>query len=258
MGKRLTLLGHRIGYSASPAMQAAALKAAGLEDWSYGLCDVDAAALPGAVDGLRAGDFAGANVTIPHKVAVMALLDAIDEGARRVGAVNTIVTAEGRLQGFNTDVAGIAAAARAVGFAGGEVVVLGVGGSARAVAQALPGASVVWVAREPARAAALSPVLAWSDPGWRIRTRDASLVVNATPLGRHGELPIEPANLPAEGAVVDLVYIEGGTALVRAARERGLPAVDGWTVLVEQGAAAFELWTGRPAPREAMRAALPA
>ena len=254
------LLGHGIAYSASPAMQSAAFAAAGLEGWTYELRDVPDAELPEAVAELRNPEVAGANVTIPHKVRVMDLLDAVDAGAREVGAVNTIVH-EGRggwLLGSNTDVDGIRAAAAEVGFEGGDVVVLGAGGSARAVAQALPGAAITYVARDPARAAGLGSVVAWSDPSWPERARAAALLVNATPLGRAGELALEPAALPAAGAVVDLVYAAGGTPLVRAARERGLRVADGWTVLVEQGAAAFERWTGRPAPRTAMRAALPA
>jgi shikimate dehydrogenase len=255
---KVVLLGEGIAYSSSPAIQNAAFAAAGLEDWSYELRDVPSSELGTAVDELRGNTYAGANVTIPHKVAVMDLLDELTDTARGVGAVNTIVRAGRRLAGHNTDVAGIAAAAQKVGFVGGSVLVLGAGGSARAVASALPGADVRWVAREPARAGGLTPVIRWDDPAWREAARSAALLVNATPLGRGGELPVDPADLPVGGAVVDLVYVAGGTALVRAARERGCPAVDGWSVLVEQGAAAFELWTGRPASREAMRAALPA
>jgi shikimate dehydrogenase len=255
---RVVLLGHGIAYSASPAIQAAAFRAAGLDGWSYELADVPPSELAAAVESLRREGAAGANVTIPYKVAVMDLLDEVDARARGVGAVNTIVHTGSRLAGYNTDLDGIAAAAREVGFAGGDVVVLGAGGSARAVAAALPTASVTWVARAPARAAGLAPVLAWEDAAWRRAARGAALLVQATPLGRGGELPVEPEDIPAQGGVIDLVYVAGGTPLVRAARERGRPVADGWTVLVEQGAAAFELWTGRPASREAMRAAQPA
>ena len=257
---RVVLLGHGIAYSASPAMHSAAFAAAGLEGWTYELRDVPETGLAEAVAELRGADFAGANVTIPHKLRAMEMVDALDAAAQAVGAVNTIVH-EGRggwLLGSNTDVVGIAAAAAEAGFEGGDVVVLGAGGSARAVAHALPAARTVYVARDPSRVTGLGEVLAWSDPAWRARSREAALLVNATPLGRAGELPLDAPDLPRAGGVVDLVYAAGGTPLVRLARERGLPVADGWTVLVEQGAAAFERWTGREAPRAAMRAALPA
>jgi shikimate dehydrogenase len=165
-----------------------------------------------------------------------------------------------RLLGSNTDVAGIAAALAEIGLdpAGGSAVVLGAGGSARAAGAAMRGAELTFVARRPASAAGLpGQVLAWDDPHWRRLARKADLLLNATPLGRAQELPLSAHDLPVRGAVVDLVYTDAGTPLVRAARERGLPCADGWTVLLHQGAAAFEAWTGRPAPVQVMRAALP-
>lgn len=238
-------------------MHAAAFAALGLVGWTYELCDVSPEGLAAAVAELREPGSAGANVTVPHKVSVMEHLDAVDPVAREAGAVNTIVRdSGGRLVGTNTDVLGLRALAAGVGFGGGEVVVLGGGGAAHAVGPALPGASITYVAREPARVQGLAPVLRWDGAEWRARARSAALLVNATPMGRAGELPISAGDLPAAGAVADAVYVAGGTPLVRLARERGLPADDGWTMLLEQGAAAFELWTGQKAPREAMRAAL--
>ncbi|MGH7777788.1 MAG: shikimate dehydrogenase family protein, partial [Candidatus Dormibacterales bacterium] len=99
-------------------------------------------------------------------------------------------------------------------------------------------------------------VLAWDGPAWRSRALSADLVVNATPLGRQGPSPLAAADLPTRGAVLDLVYRRGGTDLVREARERGIPAQDGWAVLAAQGAASFEAWTGLRAPLEVMLAAL--
>lgn len=237
-------------------MHAAAFRAAGIEGWTYELRDIPPDELEAAVGELRDEAYAGANVTIPYKVDVIDLLDDVDHVARAAGAVNTIVRREGRLLGYNTDVAGVAAALAAAGYAGGEVVVLGAGGSARAAAVALTGQPVAWVARDLERAHGLEPVYAWDDPAWYGHLDGAALLVNATPLGRRGELPVDPRLLPHDACVVDLVYVEGGTPLVRAARERGLGVADGWTILLEQGAAAFELWTGLAAPREAMRAAL--
>jgi shikimate dehydrogenase len=236
------LLGHRIGYSASPAMQNAAFEATGLADWSYELFDVALEDLPQAVAALRLAGRAGANVTIPHKVAVMPLLDDLDPLAVEVGAVNLIRREQDLLIGDNSDVAGIRAALREVGWTGGRAVVLGRGGSAKAAVVALHGSEVEMVGRDR-----------WERRGELCRSAD--LVVNCTPLGREGETVIRPADLPRK-AVVDLVYARGGTPLVAAARVAGLPAADGWTVLLAQGAASFRAWTGLPAPLDAMREAL--
>jgi shikimate dehydrogenase len=256
---RVVLLGHGISYSASPAMMGAAFRATGLH-WTYDLLDVPAAELPAAVATLRGPAFAGANVTIPHKVAVMPLLDQLDADAAEVGAVNTIRRDPGgRLVGSNTDVAGVRVAMGAVGVEpqGARAVVLGAGGSARAAAIALRGADVTFVARRPEAGAGLpGRVLLWSDPQWTVLARHADLLLNATPLGRRGEMPLRPAQLPPRGAVIDLVYVRGGTPLVRRARQLGLRCADGWSVLLAQGAAAFQAWTSSPAPVDAMRAAL--
>jgi shikimate dehydrogenase len=256
--RRVVLLGSGIAYSASPAMQNAAFRAAGL-DWTYELVDVPAEELPAAVRELRGPGAAGANVTIPHKVAVMPLLDELEGDAGRVGAVNTIRRAGDRLIGSNTDVTGVRVALGAVGVepVGARAVVLGVGGSARAAGVALEGADVTFVARRPEAGAGLpGRVMGWSER-WQALARHADVVVNATPLGRRGEMPMRPAHLPPRGAVIDLVYVEGGTPLVRRARQLGLRCVDGWSVLLAQGAAAFQAWTSLPAPLDAMREALP-
>jgi shikimate dehydrogenase len=98
--------------------------------------------------------------------------------------------------------------------------------------------------------------IGWDDPRLAGLTRSADVLVNATPLGRREEMPLRPAALPQNGAVIDLVYVTGGTPLVRKARSLGLRVADGWEILLEQGAASFELWTGKSAPREAMRQTL--
>lgn len=250
------LLGHHISYSASPAMQNAAFAAAGLEGWSYELLDVAAAGIGAAVEGLRDADVAGANVTIPHKRAAAELVDERDPTAANTGAVNTIVNRAGRLQGLNTDVAGIRAALAELEVLvtpALRVLVLGGGGSARAALAALAGARTVLAMRRPETELPATAV-AWEERAEL--ARDSDLVVNCTPLGRSGEELLSPVDLPAGGAVLDLVYVAGGTSLVREARRRGLRAADGWTVLLEQGAAAFTAWTGLPAPKAAMREAL--
>jgi shikimate dehydrogenase len=238
-------------------MHNAAFQALGL-DWTYELLDVPAEELPAALGRLRAPDVAGANVTIPHKLAVMERLDGLDADAMRAHAVNTIAGLGGRLFGSNTDVSGIRTAIQEVGLEarGGNVVILGGGGSARAAAVALEGAHLTFVSRHPENDDLPGRVIGWSDPGLPGLVRAADLLLNATPLGRREEMPIRPAALPKDGAVVDLVYVTGGTPLVRKARSLGLRTADGWAVLLAQGAVSFEVWTGRKAPLDAMRETL--
>jgi shikimate dehydrogenase len=236
-------------------MQNAAFQALGMDDWSYELLDVPPDGLAAAVEGLRAHDVAGANVTIPHKQAVMDQLDTISPEALRARAVNTIVKEDGRLGGFNTDIAAIRTAVDEVGVEpeGASAVILGAGGGARASAVALEGAHLTFICRRPDEADLPGRVVAWTDRSVPALTRSADVLVNATPLGRHEEMPLRPAALPQSGAVIDLVYVTGGTPLVRKARSLGLRAVDGWEILLAQGAAAFLMWTGRSAPMDAMR-----
>jgi shikimate dehydrogenase len=252
------LLGHSISYSRSPAMHNAAFKACGL-DWTYELRDVPPSDLMSAMAGLREPETAGANVTVPYKLAVMQHLDRLDAAALRAHAVNTISRDHDHLVGSNTDVAGIRAAIDEVGLDphGARVVVLGAGGSARAAAVALEGAHITFVARSPESAGEMpGTVLGWSDPAWPTATRSADLLLNATPLGRREEMPVRPNALPATGAVIDLVYVAGGTPLIRKARSVGLRTADGWLVLLAQGAMSFEIWTGLRAPIDVMRQAL--
>jgi shikimate dehydrogenase len=238
-------------------MHNAAFAALGL-DWTYELLDVDEAELPGAVASLRTPAVAGANVTIPHKQAVMQSMESLDADALRARAVNTIVNEGGRLKGMNTDVAAIREAARELNVvaASASVVILGTGGAARAAAVALDGAHLSFVARRPETADVPGRVIDWSDPGWPARVRAADLLVNATPLGRKEEMPLRPNALPEHGAVLDLVYVSGGTPLVRKARALGLRTADGWGILLAQGAASFRAWTGKAAPLAAMRETL--
>jgi shikimate dehydrogenase len=238
-------------------MQNAAFRALGL-DWSYELLDVSPDDLPAAVARLREPDAVGANVTIPHKQAVMQHLDGLDPEAMRAHAVNTIARKGSRLVGSNSDVAAIRAAIEEVGVEprGANAVVLGAGGSARAAAVALDGAHIAFVSRHPEDADLPGRVVAWGDPSVPKLVRGADLLLNATPLGRREEMPLRPAALPRNGAVIDLVYVTGGTPLARKARSLGLRTVDGWQVLLDQGALSFETWTGRSAPVDAMRETL--
>jgi shikimate dehydrogenase len=227
-------------------------------DWTYELLDVPEADLRAAVTGLRRAEVAGANVTIPYKQAVMGQMDGLDPEAVKARAVNTIVREGDRLVGSNTDIAALRSAVAVVGVEprGANVVIFGVGGSARAASVALDGAHLTFVSRHPDDADVPGRTIGWDDGALHGLVRDADLLVNATPLGRREEMPIRPAALPREGAVIDLVYVTGGTPLVRKARSLGLRTVDGWEILLAQGARSFELWTGRPAPIGAMRETL--
>jgi shikimate dehydrogenase len=238
-------------------MHNAAFRALGL-DWMYELLDVSTTELPAAIERLRTPDVGGANVTIPHKQAVMDHMDTLDPEAVRSRAVNTIVTEGGRLTGANTDVAAIRAAIDELGLEprGANAVILGGGGAARGAAVALEGAHLTFASRHPEDADLPGKVLAWDDPSLYKVTRSADLLINATPLGRRDEMPLRPAGLPKAGAVIDLVYVTGGTPLVRKARSLGLRTADGWGILLAQGARSFELWTGRSAPVDVMRETL--
>jgi shikimate dehydrogenase len=241
-------------------MQNAAFAALGL-DWAYVPLHVPADRLEGAVEGLAALGFAGANVTIPHKTAVVAFCDELDEVAERAGSVNTLVVRDGRILASSTDgpaVTGVIDAARS------SVLLLGAGGAAQAVATSLldAGAATLTVAaRNSERAHALVARLKTLFPDGQVDAaerwppeEDAALLVNATPV--RDELAVSPR---AGQHVVDLAYNADGqpTALVAAANAAGCAlVVSGLQVLVEQGAASFERWTGIPAPRDVMDAAI--
>jgi shikimate dehydrogenase len=257
---RLLLLGHPVSHSLSPHMHGAALQAAGLR-LGYEAMDVAPGALDAVLDALEREGAAG-NVTIPHKERVFARCRRRSPLAERVGAVNTFLVDDGVLVGDNTDVGGVAATARLLvgdAPAAQRVALLGAGGSAAAVLAAVerwPGARVrVW-SRTASRADALAArfgAVAEAAGTPADALAGATLIVNATPIGlAHDGMPVDPAWLPVGAAVLDLVYRAGETAWVRAARERGHRAADGLPVLVEQGALAFQRWTGVEPDRSVM------
>jgi shikimate dehydrogenase len=263
VGGRTRLVGllHRpLAHSLSPRMQNAAFASRGL-DWAYVPLPVEPSRLEAAAAGLAALGFVGANVTIPHKTAILAFCDELDDVAERAGSVNTIVVQDGRLLGSSTDGAAVV---DQVDAAGARVLVLGAGGAAQAVATALVEAdcaSLRVAARQVQRAHALASRLLslfperalGAEEDWPPAGGDATLVVNATPV--RDEALVEPA--PGQ-TIVDLAYNDDGapTTLVAAAHERGCAVVDGLDVLVAQGAASFERWTGVPAPVDVMHRAL--
>jgi shikimate dehydrogenase len=246
----LRLLGQHISYSASPAMHTAAFAMLGL-DHQYELADVEASELEAAVDALRDGGILGANVTVPHKAAVMDLLDAVDDVAADAGAVNTIVSRDGRLFGSNTDVAAIVDEIRRLRPAPQSVVVLGAGGAARAVQVALEtvGAQAVTLVSPSGRGGAAS----WSELPRVIA--DADLLVNATPVGtNHDDSPVGSSILHRGLAVLDLVYRPSPTRMVHDARACGLEARAGAGVLLGQGWRSLETWLGVTIGEEVKRA----
>jgi len=261
---RLGVLGWPVAHSLSPRIQNAALHAAGLADWHYQLLPVPPELLAETICGLPEAGFRGANVTIPHKHAALALATRPSPRAAAIGAANTLIfTPDGEVRADNTDAPALIASLPHPA-TGASVLVLGAGGSARAAVWALrdAGAAVrIWnrtgerarrVANELG-ASAVTAAQVRSDPG-------ADVLVNCTAVGLRGSasmdgLPIGERELDGFGCVVDLVYRPEATALISAARTLGIAVVDGLEILVGQAALSFELFTGRKASVAAMRAA---
>ena len=245
---RYGVLGWPVGHSRSPAM----MRAAGLE--RYQRLPVAPAAFEDTVRALGASGFRGANVTIPHKEAALALATSASDAARGIGAANTLTFGDdGSILAENTDAPGLMAA---LGRTPASALVLGAGGSARAVIWALAQAGTdvaVWN-RTPERAQGL---------GARVvcEAIAAEVLVNCTSVGLDNvsspfkDLPLHADFLPEYATVVDLVYRAGGTVLNREAERRGVSTIDGLEILVRQGALSFTLWTGMPAPLDSMRTA---
>jgi shikimate dehydrogenase len=252
-------------------MHNAALEAVGLHAWRYEAVPVEPERLGEAVARLQSDDHAGANVTVPHKESIIRLLDGLSPAAQAIGAVNTLVKSDGRLVGHNTDAAGLLAdlSAHVVSISRRPVLILGAGGAARAAvagcAAAYTGASLRVIARRRSQAQSLVSlypsleVFDWTPAGFLEASAGSALIINTTSLGMS---PMEDASpwpdgtpFPPAAFVYDLVYNPRQTVLVRQARSAGLRADTGLGMLVEQGALAFELWTGTTAPRDVMREA---
>ena len=273
------IFGCPVEHTFSPALHNAAFATTGL-DYVYVPFKVAPHSLAAAVDSIRALGLAGVNVTVPHKEAVLPLLDGLSEEAARIGAVNTIVNREGYLYGDNTDGKGYLKALREAGFApaGRTVLFLGAGGSARAVALQLALAGVgklVFTNHTEARAADLACFIAektgiqvelvtWPEQaGDKLPTKtlaDADLVVQATSLGMspkvYETVPLPFASFRPGQVASDLVYNPVETLFLKKARLAGAVTVSGLGMLLHQGALAFELWTGVPAPLAVMREVL--
>jgi shikimate dehydrogenase len=259
--KRLGVLGWPVAHSRSPAIHNAALAELGLRDWHYQRLPVPPELFLQTTRALGDSGFVGANVTIPHKQAALALADSASAAARAIGAANTLsFAADGSIAAENTDAPGLIAALGSPP-RGLSALVLGAGGSARAA---------VWALRE----AGAAEVSVWNRTGQRATelareldvravasVQPADLLVNCTSVGLAPEprelaaLSLSSARLADYGVVVDLVYRDGRTALLQAAAQQGARTIDGLEILVAQGALSLELWTGQQAPLEVMRAA---
>ena len=259
---KLGVIGWPVAHSRSPAMFRAAFEACAMRDWSYQALPLPEELFEQTVRALGASDFLGANVTIPHKHAALELADQASAPARAIGAANTLTFSDdGTIEAHNTDAPGlIAALGRSP--QGMSALVLGAGGSARAAVWALRDAGAAPVSvwnRSPERAVELA-----RDLGVDVVAKPlgADLLVNCTSVGLQrsatdaealNQLEMTADQVGRYAYVIDLVYADGPTPLLAAAQARGAVTVGGLEVLVAQGALSFEHWTGRAAPREAMR-----
>lgn len=268
------ILGHPLGHTLSPVMHNKAFETLGM-DFIYLPFDVRPQDLATAVKALPALGVKGVNVTIPYKEKVMPLLDEIDSLAQKIGAVNTIVIEDHKLHGFNTDGSGFLASLKEEGFdpTAKKVLILGAGGSARAVSFSLASAGVqkiTFVARDLLKAEKIASDLSqsfhltlevWGFPSLpEDVVGEAHLIVNTTPLGMYPQENVMPP-IKLEGFhrgqhFYDLIYNPLETKLMGEAKKRGLTVQNGVGMLVHQGAQAFFLWTGKAPPLEIMRQAV--
>ncbi|MSQ30600.1 MAG: shikimate dehydrogenase [Dehalococcoidia bacterium] len=270
--RTIALLGHPVSHSISPRFQQAALDALGI-DARYEAWDTLPEDLAATVERLRSGDLLGANLTVPHKVAAMRLVDRPDAIVERVGALNTIINRDGLLHATNTDVVGVVNALRDAGVeaGGADIALIGAGGAARAVVVAMRAARaarITIVNRTPANAHALVEVggpdldmryapLDAQDATFRRAVSEARIVIQCTSMGMlhgpaEGESPV-PAELFSPGQVAfDLIYVPEETPFLRAAAAAGATTVGGLMMLIHQGAEAFRLWLGQEPPIEVM------
>ena len=269
--KKSGILGCPLGHSISPCFQNAAFTNLGIEA-TYEAWPVVTAELPERIQNLRESDFLGANVTIPYKELVIPLLDEIDDWALKIGSVNTIVNQAGLLIGYNTDTVGFLRAISEYGNyepSGRDVLLIGAGGAARAAAHALmeAGVKTLWIANrtydrvkrladELLEIGEVKPI-GLDGPEFRKSAASVSLIVNSTSLGmKHTPEahinPLEGLNIGSSTLVTDMVYNPLDTPMLIAAENRGCRILSGLPMLVLQGAASFELWTGDGAPVDVM------
>ncbi len=250
------LLGRPVAHSLSPAMHNAAFRELGLNAVYVAF---EVSDLARAVAGLRGLQIPGVSVTIPLKEEIIPLLDELDPRAARIGAVNTVVNRGGQLIGHNTDWLGaLMALEEQTQITGKRFLILGAGGAARAIAFAVleKGGQVAITDVDHGKSLALSRQLgaAAVAPG-QLGEYPAAVLINATPVGmepKSDDIPLDPNLLAHYRVVMDIVYKPLDTRLLQEARTRGCQVIDGLRMLIHQGAAQFELWTGRPAPLDIM------
>ncbi len=265
--KTYCIIGDPINHSLSPGMQNAAFNALGL-NCTFIAFRVPANELKESIESLRSINISGFNVTVPHKVEVMNYLDELDVTAKKAEAVNTVNNIEGILKGYNTDIYGFIEPLRRrhVDFKGLKVLLIGAGGAARAVIAALSGqegiAKVIIANRNPERAKELANI--GLGLGLKCETisldkaqdvsSDSDLVVNSTTIGMNNEPSVIDVDHIKKGSIVyDIVYRPVTTQLIENAKYAQATVVYGYEMLIEQGAKAFEIWTGIPAPRDVMK-----
>ncbi|MFP3981957.1 MAG: shikimate dehydrogenase [Desulfobacterales bacterium] len=251
------VIGHPVGHSLSPLMHNRAFAAAGC-DGIYAAFDT--ADAKGAAAGIRALGIRGASVTIPHKVGIMAHLDEIDENAREIGAVNTIVNSGGKLTGCNTDGQGaVRALAENIAVSGKKVLIIGAGGAARAIVHGLKagGADPYIANRTHEKAHQLAEDMGAQAVSMEaISGRSFDIMVNTTPVGMHPDtdaVPVPESALVPDMHVMDIIYNPLRTRLLAKAEAAGCHVIDGVGMFVYQGALQFSLWTGIDAPVVQMR-----
>jgi shikimate dehydrogenase len=263
------VLGSPIRHSASPAMHNAAFAALGL-NWRYLAFEVDPKNLRAAIGGARAMGFAGLNLTVPHKLLAVDMVDELDASAKTWGAVNTIKFENGRAIGFNTDADGLANSLRedlAVELRGAKVLLLGAGGAGRTAALKLAAENVAelfLVNRTASKAEEIAGEIKKQFPSVKISVgypkANVDLLLNATSLGLKSEdgspLDEKQFSLKQTRAVYDMIYKPAETKLLADAKAAGCKTANGIGMLVGQGAKAFEIWTGQPAPVAVMRRAV--
>lgn len=267
--QNLGIIGYPIGHSLSPRMHNAVIDALNL-DYTYIAMPVKPEDIEEAVLGLRALQFRGFNVTIPHKISIMKFLDQIDASAEAIGAVNTVVNQEGALIGYNTDYIGFIAPLKKmqVVIADQNAIILGAGGAARAVLWGLIREKVRHITvvgrnmeklnalREQYKRYFTIEVLDWNDPTYEQRLQTAALIVNTTPLGMHPNVdacpPIDWSCVNKKAVAYDLIYTPSITQFLAKAKANGNAILNGESMLVEQGAAAFKIWTAKEAVTSVM------
>ncbi len=269
--KVCALIGDPVEHSLSPIIQNAAFRSLDL-DYVYVVFNVKSGDLREAVYGVKALGICGLNVTMPHKTAIIPYLDELDETARKTGSVNTVLNNNGRLVGYTTDGVGALNALKHAGVDPSDkrIVILGAGGASRSISFTLAehASELVILNRTFSKAKALKDAirkalgdrakvraLPLTDENLSVELADADILINATSVGmkpNENETPVKQIYLRGDLVVFDLIYEPLETRLLREAKSIGAKVVDGLSMLVHQGAASFEIWTGVKAPVDVM------